>query len=71
MPQAESELLLQNSLDPIQALLEGLHRRSVRKADEMVARAVKEVSSLGRIQVKEDAWHDLKDRKAMSVIGFQ
>ena len=58
MPQVERGLLLQDSLNPIQALLEGLYRRSVRKANEVVARAVEEVPSLGRIQVKEDARHD-------------
>ena len=60
MPQVERGLLLQDSLNPIQAFLEGLYRRSVGKANEVVARAVEEVPSLGRIQVKEDAGHDWK-----------
>lgn len=54
----KADVLLQDSLDPIQALLEGLHCGSIRKADEVVARAVKQIPSLGRIQVKENPWDD-------------
>ena len=49
MPQVESGLLLQDSLDPIQAFLEGFYSRSVGEANEVVARAVEEVPSFSRI----------------------
>lgn len=70
VPKVDNELLLQDSLDSVQALLEGLHRRSVGKADEVVARAVKQVPSLSRVQIEENARHDLKNRNPKSVIVF-
>ena len=63
----ESELPLQDSLDSIQALLEGLHCGSVGESDEVVAGTVKEVPSLRRIQIKKDSWHNLKDRELESI----
>ena len=58
MRQVEGELLLQDSLDPVQALFEGLHCRSVRKTDEVMTRAVEQIPSLGRIQIEENARYD-------------
>ena len=52
------EVLLQNSFNAVQTLLEGFHRGSVGQANEVVARAVKQVPSLGRVQIEEDARHD-------------
>ena len=36
-----------------------------------MAGTVKEVPSLRRIQIKKDAWHDLKDREIESINVFQ
>ena len=70
MLRLESELPLQDSLDSIQALLEGFHSRSVGESDEVMAWTVKEIPSLGRIQIKKDARHDLKNKELESVDVF-
>ena len=70
MRRLERELPLQDSLDSIQALSEGLHCGTVGEADEVVAGTVKEVPSLRRIQIKKDAWHDLNDRELESINVF-
>ena len=50
-------LLLDDSLDAIQAFLQGLHPRSIAQTNEMMARAIEKVPAFGRIQVEEDARH--------------
>ena len=49
---------LNNPLNPSQARLQGFHPRTVGQADEVMARAIKEVASLGRIEVEEYAGYD-------------
>ena len=49
---------LDNPLNSIQARLQSLHPRSVGQADEVMAGTVKEVTSLGRIEVEEYARYD-------------
>ena len=70
MIRLENELPLQDSLESIQALLEGLHCRPVGQPDEVVTGTVEEVPSLRRIQIEEDAGNDLKDRELESIDVF-
>ena len=65
---------LDNPLDSSQARLQGLHPRSVGQADEVMAGAVKEVASLGRIEVEEYArYHcahmSIQDRKQAKLMN--
>lgn len=49
---------IDHSLHAIQSHLQRLHGRAVAQTDEMMARAVEQISPLARVQVKEDARHD-------------
>lgn len=65
---------LDDPLNSSQARLQGFHPRSVGQADEMMAGAVKEVASLGRIEVEEYArYHctqmSIQDRKQAKLIN--
>lgn len=53
----EGNLLLNNTFNTVQAHPQHIHLRSVRETDEMMARAVEEISTTRGVQVKEDTWH--------------
>lgn len=50
--------LLYDSLDPVESLLQCLHFGPIAQSHEMMAGAIKQVSSLGWIEIEEDARDD-------------
>lgn len=47
-----------NSLNTVKTHLQNFHLGAVAQADKVVARAVEQITSLGRVQVEEDTGHD-------------
>lgn len=56
--QIRAHSLVNHPLDAVAALLQRLHRRTVREPHHVMARTVKQVPALRWVQVEEDARHD-------------
>ena len=52
----KDNLPLDNPLNTIKTLLQRLHLGPIAKPHEMMARTIKQISSLARVEIKEDTW---------------
>lgn len=57
-PRHKVYVLVNYALNAIKTHAQYVHSRAVRQTDEMMARAVEQITTARRVQVEEDAGHD-------------